>query len=127
MSGNPNGLVNTARDLLQRADPSTAGMWPRATALLTRQALEDALDLLWRRHAPAIEQCSGRAQLLCLPAYLTTDGDLARRVAYAWSGLSRACHQHVYELPPTAEELSGWIEIVDRLATHVERNWQRRL
>jgi hypothetical protein len=39
---------------------------------------------------------------------------LAERAAYAWIRLSRACHQHAYELPPTAAELAAWIEIVDQ-------------
>src|SRR5438093_10511203 len=26
----------------------------------------------------------------------------------------RACHQHVYELPPTAAELAAWIDNVDQ-------------
>lgn len=108
-------LLGAARDLLQRPDQNTAGIWPRATALLTRQALEAALDDLWRRRAPALEMCSARAQLLALPAYLRRDQDLAKRVAYAWAGLSRACHQHAYELPPTADELAGWIDTVEQL------------
>ena len=41
-----------------------------------------------------------KAQLLCLPHYLG-DEELAERVSYAWAGLSGACHQHPYELPPT--------------------------
>jgi hypothetical protein len=118
----PRRLLETARDLLSRADTNTLGMWPRATALLTRQALEDSLDTLWRRREPGLEHCSGRAQLLCLPSYLSSDADLARRVAYAWSGLSRACHQHAYELPPTAEELAAWLEIVEQLTTRVEKH-----
>jgi hypothetical protein len=110
-------LLNVARDLIQRADPATAGIWPRAGALLARQALEAALDDYWRQHAPGLEQCSMRAQLLCLPSYLRSDGadSLADRTAYAWIRLSRACHQHVYELPPTAAELAGWIDIIDQL------------
>jgi hypothetical protein len=109
-------LVNVARDLIQRADPATAGIWPRAGALLARHALEKALDDYWRQHAPGLERCSMRAQLLCLPSYLRGDGadDLAERTTYAWIRLSRACHQHAYELPPTAAELAGWIEIVDQ-------------
>lgn len=108
-------LLDVARDLLQRPDPATAGIWPRASGLLARQALETALDDYWRRHAPGLERCSMRAQLLCLPSYLHGDGadGLAERTAYAWIRLSRACHQHVYELPPTAAELAGWIDIVD--------------
>src|SRR5262249_52865661 len=112
-------LLDAARDLLQRPDPATAGIWPRASALLVRQALESALDDYWRRHAPGVERCSMRAQLLCLPSYLQTDGasTLAERTAYAWIRLSRACHQHVYELPPTAAELVRWTDIVEEFLT----------
>jgi hypothetical protein len=109
-------LLDVARDLLQRPDPATAGIWPRASGLLARQALEIALDDYWRRHAPGLELCSMRAQLLCLPSYLHGDGadGVAERTAYAWIRLSRACHQHVYELPPTAAELAAWIDNVDQ-------------
>ena len=111
-------MVSAARDLLQRPDSRTAGIWPRATALLVRQALENALDDLWRRRAPGLEKCSMKAQLLCLPAFLRDD-DLAARVSYAWTGLSRACHHHAYELPPAAVELSVWIETVDQLVNRL--------
>ena len=113
-------LVRAARDLVERADPMTAGIWPRATAFLTRQALESALDELWRRRAPGMAECSARAQLLCLPSYLHQgDEALAERVSYAWAGLSRACHQHAYELPPTSSELLGWITTVEQLIARV--------
>ena len=112
-------MLRAARDLLQRPDPHTAGIWPRATALLVRQALENALDDLWRLRAPGLERCSMKAQLLCLPAYLRGDDDLSARVSYAWSGLSRACHHHAYELPPAAVELAAWTETVDRLTTRL--------
>ncbi|MGH7462651.1 MAG: hypothetical protein ACREMA_16710, partial [Longimicrobiales bacterium] len=65
--------------------------------------------------ARPVSKCSARAQLLCLPDYLR-QGDLATRVSYAWTGLSRACHHHVYELPPTAAELDRWIGTVEELA-----------
>jgi len=112
-------LVTVARDLLERADPMTAGIWPRATALLARQALEAALDDLWRLRAPGLEQCSAHAQLLCLPSYLPGDEELAERVCYTWAGLSRACHQHAYELPPTSSELLGWLATVEQLVARV--------
>ena len=107
-------VVIAARNLLERTDPATAGLWPRATALLARQALEGALDDFWKVRAAGMEHCSMRAQLLCLSHYLG-DEDLAERVSYAWAGLSRACHQHPYELPPTSAELLGWLSIVDDL------------
>jgi len=112
-------MLTVARDLVQRPDPQTAGIWPRASALLARHALEAALDDLWRRRAPGLERCSMRAQLLCLPAYLPGEADLATRVWYAWTGLSRACHHHAYELPPAAVELSAWIETIDQLVNRL--------
>jgi hypothetical protein len=112
-------VLDAARDLLQRPDPATAGLWPRASALLARQALETTLKDYWRRRAPGLERCSMRAQLLCLPSYLRGDSadSLAERAAYAWTGLSHACHQHVYELSPTATELGIWIDIVGEFVT----------
>ena len=120
MNLTPAELIQAARALLERADPTTAGLWPRATAFLTRQALEGALDALWARRAPGVEASSARAQLLCLPYYLRDDRQLARQVSYAWSALSWACHHHPYELPPTSSELLGWLGTVERLVRKVE-------
>lgn len=119
MSLSQSTLITVARDLLERADPMTAGIWPRATALLARQALENALDDLWHVRAPGVEHCSLRAQLLCLPFYLPGDEELAEHVYYAWTGLSRACHQHAYELSPTFSELIGWLATVEQLVVCV--------
>jgi len=123
-------VVSAARNLMERIDPATAGLWPRATALLARQALEAALDDFWKVRAPGMELCSMRAQLLCLPHFLSTFAKatvdkqasklpgpqadhLAQRVSYAWAGLSGACHQHPYELPPTSVELLGSLGTVE--------------
>src|SRR5688500_1355098 len=97
----PTEVVIAARNLMERTDAATAGLWPRATALLARQALEEELDEFWRVRAPGLQHCSMKAQLLCLPHYLGHER-LAEQVSYAWAGLSRACHQHPYELPPTS-------------------------
>lgn len=120
-------VVTAARNLMERTDPATAGLWPRATALLARQALESALDDFWKVRAPGMEQCSMKAQLLCLPFYLQApshksqagEEHLAERVSYAWAGLSRACHQHPYELSPTLAELLGWMATVEQFVAHV--------
>jgi hypothetical protein len=112
-------LIRYARDLLRRVEPSTAGLWPRASALLARQALEAVLADLWRLRAPGVERCPARAQLLCVAHCLPGSGDLPERARYAWSGLSRACHQHPYELPPTVAELEGWVAIVEELRAAV--------
>ena len=112
--------MRTSTALLRRAEPSTAGLWPRASALLARQALEAVLADLWNVRAPGLERCPMRAQLLCVEACLPKRGDLAARVRYAWAGLSRACHQHPYELPPTLSELTAWVAVVEDLRNSVQ-------
>ena len=100
--------------MLARVDPDTAGLWPRASALLARQALEASVQRLWRRRALDLPGCSMRVQLICLRIYLG-DADLAARASHAWSALSRACHHHPYELAPTAGELRVWFGVVEEL------------
>jgi hypothetical protein len=108
----PDQLLDAARMMVRRPRPGTAGLWSRAAALLGRQALEAQLDQLWSRTAPGIERASTNCQLLCLPAFLADRG-LAGRAAHAWAALTRACHHHPYELPPTAEELERWLDAVE--------------
>lgn len=122
MSVSAENLLQHARELLDVDRPSaqaTAGLWPRASALLARQALEETLDELWRARAPGLERCPMRAQLLCVDRCLPETGELPKLVRYAWSGLSRACHQHPYELPPTLPELARWIGVVEQLRSAV--------
>lgn len=113
-------LVAAARDLARVDDRRTAGIWPRAAAMLCRQAIETSLDELWSVRCPGLSETSARCQLICLPEFLG-DRALAGRVGVAWDGLSRACHLHVYELAPTAEELGGWLECAWELADAVAR------
>jgi hypothetical protein len=40
-----------------------------------------------------------------------------------WSGLSGACHHHVYDLAPTREELQAWRETVQQVVDRTERAW----
>lgn len=107
----PAALVAHARAVVARG---TIGAWPRAAALLARQALEAAMDQLWAARAPEVATLSARAQLTCLPEYLR-DPALAGEVAFTWSVLSDACHAHAYEMGPTAEELEARFAVVDRL------------
>jgi hypothetical protein len=108
----PTELLAAARALLADESAATAGGWPRMVALLTRQALEEALSGFWEAH-PATAGLSGssrKSQLACLPFYL--DARVAREAGYVWAALSDACHYHAYELAPTAGELTGWIDAV---------------
>jgi hypothetical protein len=103
-----------ADGLLRRVDPATAGLWPRASALLALQALELSLLRLWERRTLDLQGCSMRTQLICLRSYLD-DTRLAARTGHAWSALSRACHHHAYELAPTSTELQSWFSVVGEL------------
>jgi hypothetical protein len=114
----PRDLLEIAHGLLGRADPATAGLWPRVSALLARQALEASVVRLWERRTLDLQGCSMRAQLICLRTYLG-DAELAARAGHAWSALSRACHHHAYELAPTAAELRGWFSVVGELIQKV--------
>jgi hypothetical protein len=111
----PEGLLAEARQLIQRPDVSTAGVWPRAAALLARQALELAMAGLWDATPEAfgLNECTMRSQLLCLTACV--DEDTASRVAYLSAALSRGCHYHPYELAPTAAELTRWLDETARV------------
>lgn len=101
-----------ARQLLERASPETAGLWPRAAALLARQALEASVDEYWTARKIPLDSCPTLQQLICLREYVA-NADLAGRLHHAWHALSRASHHHPYELPPAAEELAGWLAVLD--------------
>jgi hypothetical protein len=107
----PADLLALARQVVERVSPETAGLWPRAAALLARQALEMAVDGYWAARQIPLDSCPTLPQLICLREYLA-DPELAGRLHYAWAGLTRACHHHPYELPPSAGELEGWMEAV---------------
>jgi hypothetical protein len=116
----PDELLVAARHLVERTDAATAGVWPRAAAFLARQALEEALALLWAAQAGAagLPRSPMRSQLLCLTAYLGPAA--AARAAYLFAALSRACHYHPYELAPTAAELTSWLAETARLISLVQ-------
>ena len=111
----PAETLAVAQQLLERADARTAGLWPRAAALLTRQALEETLDAFWLSRNLPLGGVPTRPQLICLGHYLEDEAQVAA-LTHAWNALSRACHHHAYEVAPTAEELSGWIGTVSAFA-----------
>lgn len=113
-------LVSAARDLIRIDDVRTSGLWPRAAAMLCRQAIETSMTDLWDLRCPGLRETSSKCQLLCLGDFLH-QAELAGRVNLSWEGLSRACHIRAYELAPTAEELNSWLECAWELADAVER------
>jgi hypothetical protein len=120
----PAETLTMAEGLLERADETTAGLWPRAAALLARQALEQGLDDYWQRRGIPLHSFSTRPQLICLREYLD-DTELAGRTHHTWAALSEACHHHAYELAPGHGELKTWLgtvaELLIGLASDLER------
>lgn len=109
----PDQLTAAARVVLDRPSPEMTGIWPRAAAMLGRQALEIAIGrCLGLADGNTV---SARSKLIALP--YVVDRGVARRAAWAWSRLSNACHHHPYELPPVADELRDWLSVVDELVT----------
>ena len=118
MSAEPRSLLVHARALLDGEAASSIRAWPRACALLTRQALEELLACHWTQLGwTGLTDASARSQLICLATL--EDTPLTGSVTVTWIELSNACHLHAYELAPTADELLRWIEVVESFATQV--------
>lgn len=63
-------ILRSARDAMESSGWAGPALWARCSALLTRQALETALDDFWQQRAPDVEHASRHAQLLCLGHFL---------------------------------------------------------
>jgi hypothetical protein len=113
-------LLRSADQILSEPAYASAGVWPRAAALLARQALETAMLEFWIVRAPGVEWTSNSAQLLCLPDFVR-DREVAENAALVWNSLSRICHHHPYELLPTAAELRLLIDATSRLLEELAR------
>ena len=113
MTDTEDELVDAARRMIDDDSRSTVSAWPRAAALLARQALERALAGYWHTRLPGAERLNMRAQLNCAHIYLGRE--IAGELTYTWYALSRATHHHPYELDPTREELSSLVQSAGRL------------
>jgi hypothetical protein len=114
----PADVLAMAEALVGHASRETRGLWPRAAALVARQALEQAVDEYWRARGFDFRGCGERQKLICLREYL--DPHLAGEVYEAWAQLTRACHHHAYELAPTVEELAASMVTVRRLTRAID-------
>ena len=113
--------LDLAEAFLRTPLPVMRGRWPKVVALLTRQALEEAMDELWAERLPAMATTSARAQLLCLPEYLG-DEEVAEDASHTWGWLSNVCHHRSYELGPTGTELAAATRSVRRLLERIEES-----
>lgn len=114
----PRAILDGASSLLSEPPASMRRCWPRGCACLTRMALEEGLRGYWAQVAPSLADRPMRHQLLTLPRYAGNEAAALARPA--WHGLSRAMHHHCYELAPTAAELRGWHQDVERVLRLLE-------
>jgi len=91
-----------------------SGRSARVAALLARSALEDIVDGMCRAHDLDASRASMRVKLACLRA---VSADAAGDAAIAWWGLSRACHQHAYEIAPHDAEVAALVERVRQISS----------
>lgn len=108
----PDQLLAFARAMLDSPTPSTVSAWSRAAALLTRQAIEQALTDYWRERLPGLERMNMRAQLNAADVIISRH--IAGELRYVWHALSNATHHRPYELDPTREELDSLIMSAER-------------
>lgn len=105
-------MLRDARVVLEHPEAMPTASWALAVAVLARRALELGLEEHWLRESPDLARTRARkAQFIALR--FSIDPELAGRLWVKWSQLSDACHHHAYELPPTATELTGWLETVE--------------
>lgn len=112
----PRDLLDAAQELLTRPIEGTAGLWPKAAAVLIRQALEDQMTIILTKSIPGVHESSARTKLICLQSMLD-DQELAEAVSHAWWALTTACHHRAYDLAPSAEELQRWLNTSRRLVS----------
>jgi hypothetical protein len=110
----PGQLLAAARIVAERPGAIAGTGWARSSAVLTRQALERAVELYWAACARGMEDTTRTTQLLCLP-WFHPDRRAVKRAHYTWSELSSACHYYAYDIGPTTVELRRWMEEVNEL------------
>ena len=112
----PTEVLAMARQLLDRASPETAGLWPRRGG-----AARAVRPWRWRstssgphaasrsspaRRASSSSACASTWTITIWPAASTTRGTRS----------AEACHHHPYELAPTVAELRSWLIVVGAVA-----------
>lgn len=118
----PDHLLAAARQTIAGTLPG----WPRTAALLARIALENAVAATLSTRHQRLDGASMRSQLLLLPT--VTDKRTSHHAQTAWAGLSRACHQHPYEMAPTLGEVNTLIDAVNEVVVGLDKTRsQRRL
>lgn len=120
-SDNAANLLRSATTVL--GEPTLeVGLRLRTAVRLTRLSLEAALDNYWVRTDGRLRHpVPRRTQFLVLAAEPELR-HLARFAHSTWCSLSRASHQHPYELTSTVGEVSGWMQDVRRILVGLQQS-----
>lgn len=107
--------MRAAVDLLEQAEYMLAGdssHGNRIACWIARVALEGAIDeLLAQANRPA-PHATTRSKLTVLEIAYLSEPAIPQGAEYAWGGLSQLCHQHAFELTPSAAEVRHLLDLV---------------
>lgn len=106
-------LLDLAELILSGRIRMPRGRGARIAAILGRTALEDIVGERCAEEGLDVWEASMRVKLACLRAVAQP---VAGDAAIAWWGLSRACHQHAYEVAPHRDEVAHLVGRVRELA-----------
>jgi hypothetical protein len=110
----PAHLLDLAEKALAGTVVTPRARATRAAAILARSALEDVVTDACVDAGIDVGRTSMRVRLACLRAVAPS---IAGDAAVTWAGLSRACHQHAYEIAPNHTEVAYFASMVRRLAS----------
>lgn len=118
MTSNENvveGLLDQARAVLAGESSMSHHRAARAACWIARTALElGVTDILDANRRPCAD-ASMRSKLICLDAVAAAPDPVKIAARAAWAGLSRASHQHAYELAPTVGEVQELLSMVSQV------------
>jgi hypothetical protein len=106
-------LLDAADRVLSGSVELPRGRGARIAAVLARSALEDIVIETCATHGLDVAESNMRVRLATL---IAVSDPKARELAMAWWNLSRACHQHAYEMAPGHGEVAHWVAAVHHLA-----------
>jgi hypothetical protein len=109
----PAELVAHADEISHRPGAPTTPLYPRAAALLARQALELRLREEWATAESSLGRTNMANQFHALRQL--RNAAVAATAYDTWAALSAACHQHPYDLTPTIAEIQGLVDAVREL------------
>jgi hypothetical protein len=102
-------LLEAADRVLSGSVELPRGRGARIAAVLARSALEDIVVEACATHGIDVAEATMRVRLATL---IAVSDPKAGELAMPWWNLSRACHQHAYEMPPHHGEVAHWVAAV---------------